>query len=526
MPAMPQILAKRLAGLAFAIGTALALSGGAYVLHAATPDLVLAIGGEPETGFDPLLGWGGYGNPLFQSTLLKRGVDLATEPDLARDWRLSEDGLVWSLTLRNDVRFSDGSRLTARDVAFTFTQAKAMGGVLDLRVMEAAEALDDLHVQITLRRPWITFAENFYRLGIVPADSYGPGYGRNPIGSGPFKLLSWAEGEQLIVAANDYYYGTAPKFRKITFLFTGADAGLAAARAGAAQIVSVPAQLADAVPAGFHQQVVRTVDNRGLSLPFLPPGQRNGQRIGNAVTSDPAIRKAINLGIDRDLVVQVALNGHGTPAYGPVDGLPWAGPDDRLVYDPAAAKALLDQAGWHAGADGIREKAGQRAAFAIHYPASDPTRQALAETAAELLRPLGIEARPMGGSWDAIKRVMHAEPVVFGFGSHSPYQLYSLFASDLAGVEWSNPGYYANAVVDALFAEAQRAPGLEASFPLWARAAGNYGVKGDNSWLWLVNLDHVYLVSDCLALGPTQIEPHGHGWPITATLANWRWTCQ
>ena len=144
---------------------------------------------------------------------------------------------------------------------------------------------------------------------------------------------------------------------------------------------------------------------------------------------------------------------------------------------------------------------------------------------AELLRPLGIEATPKGGSWDSIERVMHAEPVIFGFGSHSPFQLYSLYAADLGGVGYMNPGFYANPQVEQLFAEAQAAPSLEASFPIWAEAAAQYGLAGDNAWAWLVNLDHVYFANPCLDLGQTQIEPHGHGWPVTATLAQWRWTC-
>ncbi len=87
------------------------------------------------------------------------------------------------------------------------------------------------------------------------------------------------------------------------------------------------------------------------------------------------------------------------------------------------------------------------------------------------MRPLGIEADPKGSSWDAIQRVMHAEPVIFGFGSHSPYQLYSLYQSSLGGVEYQNPTFYENVAVDALFAEAQGAPSLEASYPLWSKAA-------------------------------------------------------
>src|SRR5690606_40141047 len=79
--------------------------------------LVLALGGEPQTVFDPMLGWGVYGNPLFQSTLLTRDRDLATRPDLATDWSLSDDRKIWTITLRADARFSDGTTLTALDVA-------------------------------------------------------------------------------------------------------------------------------------------------------------------------------------------------------------------------------------------------------------------------------------------------------------------------------------------------------------------------------------------------------------------------
>ncbi|RIY02661.1 ABC transporter substrate-binding protein [Aureimonas flava] len=494
--------------------------------------LVLAIGGEPDTGFDPLMGWGAYGHPLFQSTLLTRGPDLETRGDLATRWSLSEDRLRWTVAIRPDAVFSDGTRLTARDVAFTFEQGRRTAGALDLSMLEGARALDDTTVEIWLRKPWITFTETFFTLGIVPAASYGPDYARHPVGSGPYRLLSWRQGEQLIVERNPGYYGPAPAFGRVTFLFTGDDAGLAAARAGAVDMVSVPAPLADALPEGFRALSVKTVDNRGISLPFRPEGEGaapDGGPVGNAVTSDPAIRHAINLGLDRQAVVDVALGGHGTPAFGPVDGLPWAGADDRVAFDLGAARRLLDTAGWVAGADGVRARDGVRAAFPINYPAADATRQALAETAAELLRPLGIEAVPKGSSWDAIRRVMHAEPVIFGFGSHSPYQLYSLYQSTLGGVEYQNPTFYANPAVDALFARAQAAPSLEASYPLWSAAAFDgttgYGLRGDASWAWLVNLDHVYFVNRCLDVGRPQIEPHGHGWPITASIADWRWTC-
>ncbi len=518
--------AIRCAVMALAVSTVLP----AAVLAAPRTELILAIGGEPDTGYDPLLGWGRYGHPLFHSTLLKRDAGLATVPDLATEWTLSEDRLTWTIRIRTDIAFSDGTPLTAHDVAFTFTEAARAGGALDLTVLSRATAIDESTVELQLARPWITFAETFYTLGIVPAATYAPGYARQPIGSGPYRLVSWVEGEQLIVEANPHYRGAVP-FPKLTFVFTDEDTSLAAAHAGKVDLVAVPAASAGSPPTGFRQVVVRSVDNRGITFPIPAPGSSTarGAPVGNAVTSDAALRRAINLGIDRDLLVEVALQGHGTPAYGPADGLAWSNPDAAVGHDPEAARALLDAAGWLPGPDGVRVRDGIRAAFPINYPASDSTRQALSATLAELLKPLGIEATATGLSWDQIERVMHAEPVMFGWGSHSPLEVYSLHETSYGGVDFYNAGYFSSAAVDAHLAAAQGAESLEASFRHWQDAEWDgttgYGPRGEAGWAWLVNLDHIYYVSDCLDIGPTQTEPHGHGWPITALIEQWAWTC-
>lgn len=493
-------------------------------------ELVLAIGGEPDGGYDPLLGWGRYGHPLFQSTLLRRDAGLGTVPDLATAWVLSEDRLTWSISIRDDARFSDGTPLTARDVAFSFNAAKAAGGALDLSVLEGATALDATRLEIRLSRPWITFAETFYSLGIVPETRYGPGYARQPVGSGPYRLVSWREGEQLIVEANPTYHGAAPAFSRLTFLFVGEDTAIAAARARQVDLAAVPASSADAPPPGFRQVVVPSVDNRGITFPMPPPGRNaEGEAVGNAVTSDIAIRRAINLGINRQVLVDVALLGHGRPAVGPADGLPWSNPEAGVDHDGEAARAMLDAAGWLPGADGVREKDGVRAAFPITYPASDSTRQALAETLAEELKGLGFATTATGRSWADIGRVMHSEPVMFGWGSHSPLEVYSLYQSGWGGVDYYNAGYFASEAVDDHFAAAQAAGSLEASYPHWQAAEWDgetgFGPKGEAGWAWLVNLDHLYYVTDCLDIGAVQTEPHGHGWPITALIESWRWTC-
>ncbi|GHA23842.1 solute-binding protein [Devosia pacifica] len=498
----------------------------------AKSELVLAVGGEPETGYDPLLGWGRYGHPLFQSTLLKRGPDLETVPDLAADWSLSSDRLTWTITIRPGVTFSDGSALTADDVAFTFNRAAETAGARDLSAMVDATAIDAETVEITLKRPWITFSETFYSLGIVPSDRYGPDYARQPTGSGPYTLVSWTEGEQLIVEANPGYYGEHPQFERLTFLFTSEDTSLAAALAGQVDVVSVPAPMADLEPAGFKTIVATSVDNRGITFPMREPGETNaeGEPVGNAVTSDIAIRRAINLAIDREELVAVALLGHGRPAYGPADGLPWSAPDASLAQDLGAGREMLDAAGWREGPDGVRVRDDVRAAMNLNYPASDLTRQALAVTTAQQLEAIGLDVTAKGLSWDRIERVMHSEPVLFGWGSHSPEEVYSLYQSDWGGVDYYNPGYFSNPAVDEYFAEAQAAVSLEASYPYWQAAEWDgdtgFGAKGDAGWAWLVNLDHVYFVNECLDLGPLQTEPHGHGWPVTAMIEQWQWTCE
>ncbi|MDQ7733993.1 ABC transporter substrate-binding protein [Halomonas sp. SpR1] len=504
----------------------------------AKEQLVLAIGGEPDQGFDPLLGWGQYGNPLFQSTLLSRGRDLTPQPELATEWSLSEDRLTWTLTLRDDARFADGTPLTAEDVAYTFHAAAKAGGRADLSSLDHAQAVDEHTVTLHLRAPRITFVDQLMTLGIVPNaerdNGYSEQYGRQPLGSGPYQLVEWQEGEQLIVERNPYFYGPTPAFERLVFLFTGEDATLSAAHAGQLDIAAVPPALATKVPAHMQRLIMESVDNRGILFPMQPVNGEHaasGAPIGNDVTADVAIRQAINLAIDRDTLVEVALQGYGRPAFGPADGLPWSSRNERLdAPDLAQAEAILDAAGWRLGDDGLRYKEGLPARFRLTYPSSDTTRQLLAEVSAEMVRPLGIEMQPTGRHWDEIQReALHQDAIMFGFGSHSPQEIYYLFHSQHAGNGFYNSGFYANPEVDAHLDAAQAADSIEQANQYWQAAQWDgttgYGLRGDSSWAWLVNLEHVYLADTCLDVGELGVAPHGHGWPITANLLEWRWTC-
>lgn len=495
----------------------------------------LAIGGEPDDGYDPTLGWGRYGSPLFQSTLLRRDADLELVGDLATGYEVSDDRLTWTVTIRDDATFTDGEPVTAEDVAYTYRTAATSGGVVDLTVLADAVAVDDTTVELRLSEPQSTFVNRLATLGIVPAHAHGPDYGRNPVGSGPFQLVRWEQGQELVAEVNPDYYGEVPDIDRLVLVFAEEDARLALARTGEVDLISVAQSLAVNEIDGMELVPVASVDNRGIMLPFLPDTgdtTDDGSPIGNDVTSDLAIRRALNLAVDRDALVDGVLVGFGSPAYGPVDGLPWFEPNSVIEdADPDRAAALLAEAGWEdTDGDGVVERDGTPARFTVLYPAGDATRQGLSLAVRDMVAPIGIQIEAEGVSWDEIGQRMHTDAVVFGWGSHDQTEMYNLYHSRFGGVEFFNPGFYADDRVDSYLDLAMGATSEEEAQTFWRAAQldddGNgFTAPGDAAWAWLVNLDHTYYVSECLDIGDPQVEPHGHGWPITAGITGWTWTC-
>jgi peptide/nickel transport system substrate-binding protein len=148
-------------------------------------ELILAVGYERDEGWDPVTGWGRYGSPLFQSTLFKRDSNLAVINDLATGYEVSDDALTWTVSIRDDAVFSDGEKLTANDVVFTFLKTKESGSVVDLNILNEVKALDDYTVEFSLERPHSAFISILVSTGIVPEHAYDSSYAESPIGSGP-----------------------------------------------------------------------------------------------------------------------------------------------------------------------------------------------------------------------------------------------------------------------------------------------------------------------------------------------------
>jgi peptide/nickel transport system substrate-binding protein len=100
----------------------------------------------------------------------------------------------------------------------------------------------------------------------------------------------------------------------------------------------------------------------------------------------------------------------------------------------------------------------------------------------------------------------------------------------MAGQGYYNAGFYSNPTVDGYLDQAMTAHSEQEALPYWQKAQWDsetgFSALGDAPWAWLVNLYHVYFVSQCLDVGPQRVQPHGHGWPITANIVEWQWTCK
>lgn len=499
---------------------------------AETSQVIIAIENEPEGGFDPCIGWGHGITPLIQSTLVEYTQDMQFQNDLAQDYSVGEDGIVWTFTLREDAAFTDGQPVTAGDVAFTFKTAKASQSSLDLTNLVSCVATGDYVVEFTLLQPDSTFLNTVATMGIVPEHAYGPDYASNPIGSGPWTFVQWNKGEQLILEANPSYYGKIPAIGRAVILFMDEDAAFAAAQAGAVDVALTSATHATQTIPGMALEAVSTLDNRGLTLPVEPDTGRvteSSHPYGNNVTSSPAIRQALAYGIDRERIAADAVNGFATPAYSENDGMPWNNPEVRLATDVDKAKQLLADDGWvDTDGDGIVEKDGIAAEFRCIYPSGDSVRQAIAMAAAAQAKELGIRILVEGVSWDEISGGMFANAVLMGWGSSTPYTSYLLYHSDnRLRDDYYNPEGLNSPAIDAYLDAALHATDADAAYAQWQKAQWDgvtgTAMQGECPWVWLVNIQHLYFVREGLTIGDQQLHAHGASWTLLQNLRDWQW---
>jgi peptide/nickel transport system substrate-binding protein len=477
--------------------------------------IVIGAGSEPDN-LNPILGFAPDGASKIFDGLVSRDASLELVPALAEKLpSASPDGLTWTATLRPGVKFTDGTPLSAQDVVFTFQS------VLDPKVnstiasnydaLEQVSAPDERTVVFKLRYPYAPFAQRLL-LGIVPRKAFDgqdintAPFNTAPTGTGPYMVTEWSKGNRLVLKANEAYWGGAPAVKTATLVFaTDDNARATRMAAGEFDATVLPPKLANTYAGRDGYQVVQasSADYRGLGIPSELP-----------FTADTRVRQAINLGINRQAMIDTVLAGAGKPAATPISPYlsQWYEPSATFRYDPAAAGRLLDEAGWTAGSDGKRSRGGEPARLPVLYPAEDSLRKEFALASASDLAKLGIDAPVEGTTFEIMLKRQRETAAIWGGGD--PYDpdsaVYTLLHSRYIGQSgYVNMTLYRNAAVDTALDTGRRS--LDPAVRERAYDDFQTAYIADPGWAFLAFLDHTYVLRDKWNGQDPQVEPHDHG---------------
>ena len=288
------------------------------------------------------------------NNIVKRDPNFNLVPDLAQSWELSADGKTMTFRLNKGIKFQDGTDLNAKAVKWNLDFILNKDNSSPHRSLisdgiQSVEAVDDNTLVIHMPKPYRPLLANLSdRPGwiISPAakDKFGKDYGKNPVGSGPFKLKEWAVGSSITVVKNDGYWEKGlPYLDAIKFIIVPeTSVQLAMLRTGEADFLE--GMLATDVSLVERNPNLRVVNGTGARVWFL---QLDVQK---QPLDKKALRQAIAYGVDRQGVINAWLNGRGQVAY-TTEGIGWwADPNIKpYSYDPQKAKAKLAEAGYASG---------------------------------------------------------------------------------------------------------------------------------------------------------------------------------
>lgn len=339
--------------------------------RAAAQDLRLATGQDPFLRGDPpapnigLLPGGP--NPAIFETLTRLSPSFGLAPGLALRWE-SPSPTRWRFVLRRGVTFHDGRPLDAAAVAVGLDAMAARQAPPRGLARGSAQAGGEDVVEVALSKPNLRLPEQLANpsFGIQAPGTQagrGDGPGRTPTGTGPFRFDGYAPGFELRVRANDGYWGEHPSLRSITFRF-GPDAD--ASRLVATRQVDA----AGLVTPGALSQVSGQRDRRMSSAParasYLLLNVSGVERW--ATLKEEAVRRAVTMAVDRQAVTASGWPDGGRANPSLIPELVLGEAASRVQppsHDAAAARALLDQAGWTVGPDGVQSRAGRRLVLSL-----------------------------------------------------------------------------------------------------------------------------------------------------------------
>lgn len=399
--------------------------------------------------------------------LVRFDETMSVVPDIASAWEVSGDGRTYLFTLRSDVRFTSGRAVTARDFKYSFERVldpatkSPRSWVLD-RIEGATEyqkgkaagvsgirVLDDTHLEVRLRERFAPF------LGLlampaayaVPREDvrrWKEDFGSHPVGTGPYRLLSWHQGRGVQIEANPGYFAERPRLKGIYYrIIPDEMTAVVEFRQGNLDILPVPApeySLFRRDPFWSAQ----LVSAPGLNIYYL------GMNCQRPPFSDPRVRRAMNHAIDREKILRTVMEGRGTLAAGPVPPFLLSSNEPGYRYDPAESRRLLAEAGHPDGID------------ATLYLNLDQDTLDILEVIQVYLKQAGIRIKLKQLEWSAFKAaVVNGEADAFWLSWWADYPdpenfLFPVFHSTNVGAG-GNRARFSDPEVDRLIEAAARA---------------------------------------------------------------------
>lgn len=364
----------------------------------------------PAGGFYPN---GGILNQITDKLTYQNPKTLEIEPWLAESWQVNDDSTEYTFKLRPGVTFSDGTPLDASAVAKNFDTFGLGNKGLKQPVSEVvnnyerSEVVDPLTVKFHFKKPSPGFLQGTSVIGsgiVSPATLALPfeqlGDATKIIGSGPFVVSQETLGKSLdLKAREDYNWGPAKLehqgrayLDEIKYVITGEDG------------VRIGALLAG--QADFIRQIQAydepQVESQGFTL--YAPGTRGVNnsivfRADNPLVSDVKVRKALSLSVNRDEIISTLFSKNYPKATSILSSaaIGYVPQADKLEYNPEKAKALLDEAGFKVGADGVREKDGQKLVLTSYASLPQPQSQAVLQLIAQQWGKIGVTLNVLAG---------------------------------------------------------------------------------------------------------------------------------
>ena len=405
---------------------------------------------------------------LVFNGLLKYNERLEIVGYLAEFWTVSEDGLTLTFVLRPNIRWHDGTPLTAEDVRFTYQKlidpAVHTPFASSYEMVDAVEVVDPRTIRVHYREPFAPAMES-WMMGVIPKhlleheDLNTTTFLRHPVGSGPYRFVRWKTGELIELAANPDYFEHRPYIDRYLYRIIPDQATLflELLTGGVDEAGLSPLQYRRQTSGAFIQRAYRKFRYPSFGFTYL------GYNLHDPRFADVRVRRALNLAIDKQAILDGVLFGLGDVATGPYPKESWAYNPSIVPTgsDVAAARALLKDAGWedHDG-DGMLDRNGQPFTFTLMTNQGNEIRRQVAELVQQQLKELGIEVKIRVVEWSVFvhefidKRRFDA--VLLAWSLSRDPDLYDLFHSSKTKEGEYNFVGYANPEVDQLLVQGRR----------------------------------------------------------------------